>query len=108
MSEDFYTRFDNIFFEKTRLSLMTVLYQEERAAFNTLKRRLNASDGAAYTHIEKLIKAGYVKKSRGLAGDSVQTVYSLTEEGKRLFRQYLEYMRQMLSSLDEPHGGDEE
>ena len=100
MGEDFYNRFDNVFFEKTRLSLMTVLYQEESAAFNTLKTRLDASDGAVYTHVEKLIKAGYVAKSRGLAGNSVQTVYSLTEAGKRTFRRYLEYVREMLSSIE--------
>lgn len=100
MSERFYTRFDNVFFEKTRLSLMTVLYQEESAAFNTLKKRLNATDGAVYTHLEKLINAGYVSKSRALAGDSVQTVYVLTAEGKRMFRHYLDYVRGMLSSIE--------
>jgi DNA-binding MarR family transcriptional regulator len=103
VGEDLYTQFDNIFFEKTRLSLVTVLYQEENASFNTLKRRLEASDGAVYTHLEKLVKAGYVDKRRQLAGEQVQTVYFLTEQGQRVFREYIAFIGDMLSSL---HGTD--
>ncbi|WP_319560981.1 hypothetical protein [Marispirochaeta sp.] len=33
-----YTRFDGVFFEKTRLSLMTLIMQEESVAFNIRSR----------------------------------------------------------------------
>jgi DNA-binding MarR family transcriptional regulator len=99
-----YTRFDGVFFEKTRLSLLTLIIQDGSVAFNTLKRELEMSDGSLYSHLEKLIAAGYVQKQRELAGTSVQTVYSATEEGKVRFKEYLEF----LESIVTKHKGDTE
>ena len=66
--DDLYTRFDNVFFEKTRLSIL----------------------------MEKLIKAGYVEKRKELARSAVQTVYKITKEGRALFKEYLAFLEQML------------
>ncbi len=77
--DDLYTRFDNIFFEKTRLSIMTILFKEETVSFNQLKKIIGGSDGAIYTHMEKLIKAEYVEKKKELTGSSVQTVYKINK-----------------------------
>lgn len=97
-NDKLYTQFDGVFFEKTRLSLLTLIIQEESVAFNTLKARLGMSDGAIYTHLEKLIGAGYVEKRREIAGTSVQTLYSPTTEGKRLFKEYLLFLEEMITS----------
>lgn len=96
--DELYTRFDNIFFEKTRLSLMTIIYQEEKVSFNQLKERIGGTDGTIYTHLEKLIKAKYLTKQKEIAGTAVQTVYSITQEGRDLFTQYLKFLENMLSS----------
>ena len=93
-----YTRFDGVFFEKTRLSLMTLIIQEEQVSFNILKKRLEMSDGALYTHLEKLIEAGYVEKRREIAGTAVQTVYTPSASGLALFREYLAFLEEMISS----------
>ncbi|WP_319476538.1 transcriptional regulator [Marispirochaeta aestuarii] len=93
-----YTRFDGVFFEKTRLSLLTLIIQEESVSFNTLKQQLDMSDGALYTHLEKLVSAGYVAKRREIAGTSVQTLYSASEEGKERFREYLDFLEDMITS----------
>jgi DNA-binding MarR family transcriptional regulator len=95
--DDLYTRFDAVFFEKTRLSVMTLLYRDEKAAFNTLKGRLDLTDGSLYTHLEKLIDAGYVAKSREMVGTGVQTVYRLTAEGLAQFRDYLSFLEDMIT-----------
>ena len=94
--DDLYTRFDNVFFEKTRLSILTVLYKDEMVSFNQLKSLLEGTDGAIYTHMEKLIKAGYVEKRKELAGSTVQTVYKITKKGRTLFKEYLAFLEQML------------
>ena len=101
MDESLYTQFDNTFFEKTRLSMITIIFQEKEISFNELKKRLGGTDGAVYTHLEKLIKAGYVKKQREIAGNAVQTVYELTKEGIEAFMKYLEFLEQMVNRLDE-------
>jgi DNA-binding PadR family transcriptional regulator len=93
-----YTRFDGVFFEKTRLSLLTLIIQEESVSFNTLKQQLDMSDGALYTHLEKLVAAAYVTKRREIAGTSVQTLYSASDEGKERFREYLDFLEEMITS----------
>ncbi len=95
---ELYTRFDNVFFEKTRLSLMTLLYREEKAPFQSLKKRMNLSDGALYSHLEKLIRSGYAAKEKELAGDTVQTVYQLTDDGKKIFMDYIKFLQGVLEN----------
>tara|TARA_B100000614_G_scaffold139630_1_gene124106 strand:+ start:1480 stop:1803 length:324 start_codon:yes stop_codon:yes gene_type:complete len=95
MSE-LYTRFDGVFFEKTRLSIVTLLNQDEKLAFNALKARLGLSDGALYTHLEKLIKNDYVEKERELTPGGAQTVYELTSHGRRTFAEYVAFLGSLL------------
>lgn len=97
-----YTRFDGVFFEKTRLSLMTLIMQEGSVAFNILKERLDMSDGALYSHLEKLISAGYVQKRKEIAGTAVRTLYSATAAGINLFREYLQFLEEIITT--EAHG----
>jgi DNA-binding MarR family transcriptional regulator len=98
--DDLYTRFDSVFFEKTRLSLVTLLYRGEMITFNALKERMQLSDGALYTHLEKLIGAGYAEKKKEIAGMTVQTVYSLTDAGKASFLEYIDYLKEMVSTME--------
>ena len=95
---DLYTRFDNVFFEKTRLSMMTIIFQEEKVSFNMLKERIGGSDGSIYTHLEKLVGAGYVAKNKEITGTTVQTIYKLTEEGAELFREHLRFLEKSLNT----------
>jgi predicted ArsR family transcriptional regulator len=103
MMDNLYTRFDSVFFEKTRLSLMTLLFQREMVTFNILKKKMELSDGALYTHLEKLIMAGYAEKHKEVAGMNVQTVYSLTAEGKRIFLEYIDFLKTMVTAMEVEH-----
>lgn len=94
---DLYTRFDGVFFEKTRLSIMTLLNQDEELTFTVLKERLGASDGALYTHIEKLIGAGYIAKGRHLTVSGTQTRYELTALGRATYAEYIDFLSTILS-----------
>lgn len=102
MSDRLYTRFDSAFFEKTRLSMMTILYKEGTVSFNRFKTLLRGSDGGVYAHLRTLQQAGYVTRRKRLAADregpgpSVQSQYSLTATGRRTFRDYLQFLEQTL------------
>lgn len=98
---DLYRRFDGVFFEKTRLSIMTILYREEKASFTVLKSRLEVSDGAVYTHTEKLVQAGYVEKTRELVGTTPQTVYGLTDRGRAVFEEYVDFLEEIVRNTRE-------
>ncbi|MBN2735681.1 MAG: transcriptional regulator [Spirochaetales bacterium] len=104
MSE-YYTQFDNIFFEKTRLSMMTILFKEEKCSFNRLKDLMRLTDGALYTHLEKLIKEDYLEKKKELVGTQVQTIYFLTNKGKEVFKKYIQFLEEMI--LQNKSGGNE-
>ena len=94
---ELYTQFDAVFFEKTRLSMMTVLYQEGVVSYNRFKKVIGGTDGAVYSHVRKLLEAGYVTGKKEIAGNGVQTVYTLTKSGKQLFSEYLRFLENILT-----------
>ena len=96
-AKELYTRFDAVFFEKTRLSMMTILYREGMVSFNRFKKTIGGTDGAVYSHVQKLLGAGYVAGKKEIAGNSVQTVYTLTKSGKQLFVEYLQFLENILT-----------
>lgn len=98
---DLYLKFDSVFFEKTRLSILTLLYRERRLSFNALKEALGATDGAAYTHLEKLRSAGYVTRDKELIDGNVSSQYELTALGRSEFRAYIEFLETMLKDQPE-------
>jgi predicted transcriptional regulator len=91
-----YTQFDNVFFEKTRLSIITILYKEERASFNQLKALIGGSDGAIYSHLQKLLSSEYILEKKEIIGSSLHTIYSLTENGRDIFKKYIKFLEKMI------------
>jgi len=96
-TDDLYVQFDNIFFEKTRLSILTILYKEQKVSFNRFKKILGSSDGALYTHLKKLISAKYINYRKTLVANSAETIYSLTKKGKEQFKKYLLFLEYVLT-----------
>ncbi len=93
---DLYLKFDSVFFEKTRLSMLTLLYREGRLSFNALKSALDGTDGAVYTHLEKLKAAGYVTRDKQVVDGNVSSQYELTPLGRSEFRGYIEFLEGMV------------
>jgi DNA-binding PadR family transcriptional regulator len=95
-SEPYYTQFDAVFFEKTRLSMITLLHREGWVSFSRFKKLLGGTDGSVYSHLKKLLHAGYVKQKRQIAGEKAQTIYTLTPAGRKLFKDYLAFLEDLL------------
>lgn len=93
---DLYLKFDSVFFEKTRLSILTLLYRERRLSFKALKDALAGSDGAVYSHLEKLRLAGYVSRDKELVDGSVTSQYQLTPQGRDEFNAYIGFLERVL------------
>ncbi|MBN2039662.1 MAG: transcriptional regulator [Spirochaetes bacterium] len=92
MNNELYTQFDGVFFEKTRLSMMTILYKEKNVSFNRFKKIIGASDGAIYTHLQKLQDANYIDVKKQLIDDKAQTICTLTVSGKKIFKDYIKFL----------------
>jgi len=93
---DLYLRFDSTFFEKTRLTILTLLYREGRLSFNALKEALGGTDGAVYTHLEKLKQAGYLTRDKEVIDGNVSSQYSLTDFGRTEFQAYIGFLEDLL------------
>jgi DNA-binding PadR family transcriptional regulator len=92
-----YLDFDQIFFEKTRLSMITLLYREKYVSYNRFKKIIGGTDGSIYSHLKKLLERGYIKKKKELIQDTAHTIYSLTEKGEQSFMDYIRFMETVVN-----------
>jgi DNA-binding HxlR family transcriptional regulator len=97
MADDFdIARIDEIIHGRIRLGIMAYLSGAETADFNTLKARLQTTDGNLSVHLRKLEEAGFVSVAKSFNGRKPLTEASLTEEGRTAFVAYLDAMAGLL------------
>jgi DNA-binding HxlR family transcriptional regulator len=97
MADDFdIARIDEVIHGRIRLGIMAYLSGAETADFNTLKARLQTTDGNLSVHLRKLEEAGFVAVSKSFNGRKPLTEASLTEEGRTAFVAYLDAMAGLL------------
>lgn len=93
MADDFdINRIDEVIHGRVRLGIMAVLSGVESADFNTLKARLQTTDGNLSVHLRKLEDAGFVSVSKRFQGRKPVTEAAMTEAGRRGFVAYLDAM----------------
>ena len=97
MADDFdISRIDEVIHGRIRLGIMAYLSGAEVADFNTLKARLQTTDGNLSVHLRKLEEAGFVAVTKSFVGRKPLTEASLTEEGRTAFVAYLDAMAGLL------------
>ena len=90
------TELDKLLHEKARLAIAAILFRTNRADFNALKRLLKTSEGNLATHLRTLERAGYLKVEKRFVGRKPQTLYELTDKGKKAYRKYLGNLAKIL------------
>jgi DNA-binding HxlR family transcriptional regulator len=94
MADDFdINRIDDVIHGRVRLGIMAVLAGIDSADFNTLKTRLQTSDGNLSVHLRKLEDAGFVAVTKRFEGRKPLTEASMTEAGRKAFVAYLDAMQ---------------
>lgn len=97
MADDFdISRIDEVIHGRIRLGVMAYLSGAEAADFNTLKARLQTTDGNLSVHLRKLEEAGFVAVTKSFVGRKPLTEARLTEEGRTAFVAYLDAMAGLL------------
>jgi DNA-binding HxlR family transcriptional regulator len=97
MADDFdIGRIDEVIHGRIRLGIMAYLSGAEAADFNTLKSRLQTTDGNLSVHLRKLEDAGFVAVTKSFVGRKPLTEARLTEEGRAAFVAYLDAMAGLL------------
>lgn len=86
--------FDSIpeaFQTKMRVAILAALFNGEKD-FNTLKEILKATDGNLSVQLSNLEKCGCITVQKNIVNKRSQTIYSISEEGRRLFSEYVEML----------------
>ena len=100
-------RLDEVIHGRLRLGVMAYLIAAQVADFNTLKARLQATDGNLSVHLRKLEDAGYVIQEKSFAGRKPLTRVRLTEAGRKAFRSYLDAISDLVDAAPPASGADD-
>jgi DNA-binding PadR family transcriptional regulator len=86
---------------KLRLALLSLLTTVEEAEFTWLRARTGSTDGNLGAQLAKLEEAGYVVVEKKFVQRKPQTIYRITEEGRKALGEYVQALKQLLgASLD--------
>jgi len=89
---------DEVIHGRIRLGIMACLAAAGVADFNTLKARLQASDGNLSVHLSKLEQSGYVSVEKSFVGKKPLTRVRLTEAGRKAFLGYLDAIGRLVAA----------
>jgi len=93
-------RIDEVIHGRIRLGIMAFLSGAGSADFNTLKARLQATDGNLSVHLRKLEDAGYVAVAKSFVDRKPLTTLSLTDAGRTAFTAYLDAIGKLVEGRD--------
>lgn len=94
--KDHLEHINKVFENRIRLAMMSLLMIAEEIDFNTLKERLDLTDGNLASHAVKLEESGYITVHKRFMGKKPQTTYSATAEGKKAFREHLDALERII------------
>lgn len=66
--------------------------------FNTFKEVLQITDGNLASHLTGLEKNGLIEVSKQFVGRKPNTKYKASDKGKRLFKEHLDQLGELISS----------
>ena len=92
---------DEVIHGRIRLGIMAFLAGAGAADFNTLKGKLQATDGNLSAHLRKLEDAGYVAVEKTFVDRKPLTTMALTDDGRKAFTAYLDAIGKL---VDEGRG----
>jgi len=81
---------DEVIHGRIRLGIMAYLSGSGSADFNTLKGKLQATDGNLSAHLRKLEDAGFVTVDKSFVNRKPLTTLTLTDSGRKAFAAYLD------------------
>lgn len=87
---------DDVIHGRLRLGVMAYLTGSTKADFNTLKAKLQASDGNLSVQLHKLEDAGYVQIVKSFSGRKPLTQIAITDKGRAAFVAYLDAIEKLL------------
>jgi DNA-binding transcriptional ArsR family regulator len=102
MTDFDYAAIDEILHSRVRLAIVAFLAGAKNADFAAVRDATKTTDGNASVHLRKLEDTGYVEMQKRFVARRPQTLYSLTERGRRALLDYVAHLETLLL----PSGGE--
>lgn len=90
------SKLNKIFDSRIRLGIMSVLMVNNNIDFNSLKELLEVTDGNLASHMKALEKKEMIVVSKQFIGRKPNTTFSASELGKKMFKQHLTGLENLL------------
>jgi DNA-binding MarR family transcriptional regulator len=91
---------DEVVHQRTRLGILAVLAEADRAQFGFLQDTLNLTDGNLSRHLQTLEKAGHVRIEKGYEGRRPRTWVRITKSGRRALADEVALLKELVGRLD--------
>ncbi len=82
------------------MAALVTLAPNEEVDFTTLRGLLEVTDGNLGAHLRKLEEAGYIAVNKVFVDRKPHTYVSATSEGRKIFREHVEALQEILKSKD--------
>jgi DNA-binding MarR family transcriptional regulator len=92
---------DKLIHEPARLDILAILFVIKESDFIFLKNQTGMTWGNLSSHLSKLEDAGYVKVKKEISNKKINTRVSLTDDGRRAFREYRQNIDDFLKKFHE-------
>ena len=100
MTDFDHTAIDELLHNRVRLAIVAFLAGAESADFSAVRAATKTTDGNASVHLRKLEDAGYIAARKRFVARKPQTLYALTENGRRALLDYVAHLEHLLPPGD--------
>ena len=98
MTDFDHSAIDEILHSRVRLAIVAFLAGARTADFTAIRDATRTTDGNASIHLRKLEDAGYVAMEKRFVSRKPQTLYSLSERGRKALLDYVAHLEALLPS----------
>jgi DNA-binding transcriptional ArsR family regulator len=96
MTDFDHTAIDELLHSRVRLAIVAFLAGAQTADFSAVREATKTTDGNASVHLRKLEDAGYIAAKKRFVARKPQTLYVLTENGRKALLDYVAHLESLL------------
>lgn len=89
---------DELLHSRARLAIVAFLAGASEADFVAIREATKMTDGNASVHLRKLEDAGYVTVRKHFVARKPQSLYALTNEGRKALLSYVAHLKSLVPS----------
>jgi DNA-binding transcriptional ArsR family regulator len=97
MTDFDHTAIDELLQSRVRLAIVAFLASAGETDFSVVRDTIKTTDGNASVHLRKLEDAGYVAVQKRFVDRKPQTLYALSDRGRKALLDYVAHLESLLA-----------